>query len=915
MICPSTCVLLTSTPIRGANKPGLLYCQVIEYSAFRNNRAQGGGGAIYAADADNVTISHSVFDGCMSIEGSGGSVAFKNVRHVSILQSNVSNGVASKLDGGGINIGGNCDTVLLEEINFYNNSAAGGGGAIWMANDAGERTITGCRGDNNSGNEDGCTLKWVTAVSGVDLHHGYGGCLHGWDVNVDDRWRYVSVSSRHTSCKIAHLPSGASIGNCPANRTLAHGATCNLACTTENENPVPVGRNNEDNTKSGHTASCSNGVLTWNSTCSYYVGDSSKNPCKDATNTTKRCHQGGVCGVFPNIDPFGEMTNNVLCSCPVGWRGDRCTLLDMCANPVVGSSLCKHGNCLRKDDDVNGFACQCAGTGYIPNGTVTVKPFQGLDCDSPICLHGAYQPANGRPCQVKGSSGICKEYGPVKNVNGGAVCNCTPGWWSDTGGRCEFPDPCTQHISVNGRALNGEGEQLCFNGGSCQPDHSNDTETYNFNCRCTSQHHGLRCEKFDWDIFLQWLCIGMTTIATVVTLPLVCRAQRGLQRENLKKLAKKMPREESSTGSFDLVLTFCAVGDFFFDSQLCFTLAHCNQTALFSCSVISIVLSGVVSLYLVLYTFQEVCDCMGRDPLSSDRNTALLTREESDLSDDELQSLKQIEKPSHFVIRAEQLKLRRKHFLTAVEKVWPDSTTSIRMQNYRDAVVESIKTEQSGAELSRSQSISATWLGQNKKKTILIIVLSIFRVETLGLFRLKIRGTWLVDAPVLPVHFHYIRYKLGWFRYFLDDFVHMLIASALLMLSLYNTDCETTHWLPMSSQSIALGSLFFSGLSLLIGVVRKCVLGKQKIPTVVASALDDDGPINALRQYKWQLSFLDRGKNQESQMDNRGWMRVSRLAQAGYTRTGQINSAESQEPEPETCERTRDNPNGFGGQE
>jgi predicted outer membrane repeat protein len=812
----------------------IIPAQVVEYSAFRNNHAQDHGGAIYVTGADSVLISRSVFDGCVTSAGAGGSMAFTRVRNVTILRSNVTNGIASKLDGGGINIGKSCSTVIVKAVNFYNNSASGGGGALWIANDAGQRVITGCRGNRNSAFGDGCTLEWVTARPSADLHQ--VGCLTGWRKNVDDRWRYVSITSNQTECVLSKLPPGASIGNCPANRMLAHGDSCELACT-DGSAPVPIDQDEHNSS----TASCANGVLTWNSTCS------SKACAHASIEQSKPCQHGGVCGVFANIDPFSETSNKQLCSCPDGWRGDDCTLLDMCTNPVVGSSLCKHDGTCKSMDNANGFSCQCAGTGFVPSGThLTEHPSIGLDCNAPICLNGgAFQPAQGRPCRVKGPGAICKEYGPLTNgtngtiiISGGLVCHCAKGWWSDEGGRCAFRDPCTEH---NG--LNAQGVHLSFNHGSCHADHSTDTSTFNFNCSCLDQYGGDRCEEFYWDETLKNAAIASTVIALLLAIPLILQFNNGLADLNAAQstgwqLQRSDDEEQCKVGPLGVAWASMSGFDLFFDVSLCVTLGtyQCGQPWLFGCAVTSVTLTSVTSLYLTL--------CMVWKLRGGDTNELELVDVDArnTMTPEEMQG----KALGELVAYARRLNIPERDVTDALAAPITNPTQfvldGLRLDSRREAVRQTVENHLNVLE---RQTTLDRWISTKRRLANFIIIASIIRIETLTLLRLKLRGSWVIQAPIKPKHYHFIRYRAGWFRYVMDDIPHLFINVALLLLARGNDNerCEAGHhWFGLSAQTIAIGGLTFSAISMVHGFIDRVVNGRYRCKPLQTNSVPHDAP-------------------------------------------------------------------------
>ncbi|XP_037950728.1 protein crumbs isoform X2 [Teleopsis dalmanni] len=144
------------------------------------------------------------------------------------------------------------------------------------------------------------------------------------------------------------------------------------------------------------------------------------------------CLNNGACVV-----PAGS--SKIECECPKGYSGSRCeTDIDDC----ISQPCLNNGRCI---DKLNGFTCDCTGTGFK-------GPFCQLnenECELNPCVKGA-----------------CFDY------YGLYICKCDDGWGGEN---CEKPISCQN--------------QLCLNGGTCI------NKNIGFQCECPKGYSGELCQQ------------------------------------------------------------------------------------------------------------------------------------------------------------------------------------------------------------------------------------------------------------------------------------------------------------------------------------------------------------------------------------------------------------------------------------
>ncbi|XP_033227185.1 protein crumbs isoform X3 [Belonocnema kinseyi] len=153
----------------------------------------------------------------------------------------------------------------------------------------------------------------------------------------------------------------------------------------------------------------------------------------------QKCQNNGKCTTLPQPPT---------CTCPDGYTGRFCEInIDDCAPDEQGNVPCKNdGRCY---DQVNGFECDCSGTGYT-----------GPDCseDKNECLDPNTDCGNG----------FCE------NLNGTYRCICNDGY---CGYNCTIENPCR--------------DDFCQNGGTCQC-----VDDGIYSCSCTPNYSGQNCTEY-----------------------------------------------------------------------------------------------------------------------------------------------------------------------------------------------------------------------------------------------------------------------------------------------------------------------------------------------------------------------------------------------------------------------------------
>lgn len=145
------------------------------------------------------------------------------------------------------------------------------------------------------------------------------------------------------------------------------------------------------------------------------------------------CLNSGACVVPPG-------SSKIECNCQKGFVGARCeTDMDDCAvKPCHNNGRCK--------DLVNGFSCDCLGTGYT----------------GPLCE------TNIDECELK----PCMNGGRCFDTYGWYLCQCLDGWGGEN---CEKPISCQT--------------QKCQNGGTCLD------KAIGFQCHCPAGYTGELCQQ------------------------------------------------------------------------------------------------------------------------------------------------------------------------------------------------------------------------------------------------------------------------------------------------------------------------------------------------------------------------------------------------------------------------------------
>ena len=82
-----------------------------------------------------------------------------------------------------------------------------------------------------------------------------------------------------------------------------------------------------------------------------------------------------------------------------------------------------------------------------------------------------------------------------------------------------------------------------------------------------------------------------------------------------------------------------------------------------------------------------------------------------------------------------------------------------------------------------------------------VILCSACRIESLAILRLRLCDTMMLDFPIDPRHFHFLRYN-GWFHAILADIPHLLVAVAVLA-DQDATGCEEAGFVPVSAKMAA----------------------------------------------------------------------------------------------------------------
>ncbi|XP_055854363.1 protein crumbs isoform X1 [Episyrphus balteatus] len=227
------------------------------------------------------------------------------------------------------------------------------------------------------------------------------------------------------------------------------------------------------------------------------------------------CFNNGTCWV-----PTGTKTTD--CNCVKGFTGQFC---EINADDCASQPCMNNGRCM---DMVNGFSCDCAGTGY--SGTLCqnnideckLNPCQnggkcfdtygfytceclpgwgGNNCELSInqcqfqpCQHGGTcldKKSNFQCICAPGFSGIFCELGPpcpqcpIDSDCIGGKCICKPGTTGPIGHCIPISTPTPQSRSAQ---LNACSNSVCLNGGTCTGNASNST------CICASGYSGFNCE-------------------------------------------------------------------------------------------------------------------------------------------------------------------------------------------------------------------------------------------------------------------------------------------------------------------------------------------------------------------------------------------------------------------------------------
>jgi hypothetical protein len=114
------------------------------------------------------------------------------------------------------------------------------------------------------------------------------------------------------------------------------------------------------------------------------------------------------------------------------------------------------------------------------------------------------------------------------------------------------------------------------------------------------------------------------------------------------------------------------------------------------------------------------------------------------------------------------------------------------------------------------------WLANHGKLTALVVMASASRLESVAVLRLRLCEHDLIDLPIQPAYFHFIRHA-GMFHYLLEDFPHGLVGIAQLSKAGEDT-CGTEHGtfaMPIDAKVLTSLNVVFSLGSIGFGIVLR----------------------------------------------------------------------------------------------
>eukprot|EP01045_Picozoa_sp_COSAG04_P017842 COSAG04_NODE_1609_length_6174_cov_10.786864_1_plen_680_part_00 len=121
--------------------------------------------------------------------------------------------------------------------------------------------------------------------------------------------------------------------------------------------------------------------------------------------------------------------------------------------------------------------------------------------------------------------------------------------------------------------------------------------------------------------------------------------------------------------------------------------------------------------------------------------------------------------------------------------------------------------------MERESPEARAWHIRNNRAVTFVLIVSCCRIESIAILRLRLFGRMVIDFPIAPKHFHFLRYS-GWFHAILADIPHLLVATALLVDSRGSCE-EMPAWLPLTATEAAALSILFSCGSIVWGAVSR----------------------------------------------------------------------------------------------
>ena len=359
------------------------------------------GGGTGGTTACLLTVSHAVFRNNFANDGGAISIAGSVVT----LQYSFFVNNSALMGGGAVLVQGAPSAsagTVLQVLNcvFLRNTAQDMGAAIFVKNMQMSGAfdhwlLSGCRGHDNviAGPAQAGSCGGVVDWEGERFL-----CLKESDLIVSntasqprppasqfDRWVQVGMNLANgpfdaTDCAVnpGQFPWGAAPGEC-----WVGGQAANTSCETEPETAMRICNGVHCTPRCKATASPRDtvswpafgqpsatcgvfedqfgtrfpGVFLWGATCpSARCGAVSTNHTAAAPFSSSTlavppiCEHGGECWAFRDLGAL-----RYLCSCPAGWWGERCELVDQCMVHPAGEPRCRHGGtCVRVAPDGRG---------------------------------------------------------------------------------------------------------------------------------------------------------------------------------------------------------------------------------------------------------------------------------------------------------------------------------------------------------------------------------------------------------------------------------------------------------------------------------------------------------------------------------------------------------------------------------